>query len=87
MSYMLSSREIIIEGLVRHWDAKKIIDDLNQILLPRGYSPIYYFEGTPVANEGGMTIRILLAKPLIHDDGIVIKKILETNNLTRKNPS
>lgn len=84
MSYILGSQEIVIEGLVRHWDVKKVIDDLNQVLLSRNYSPIYYFEGTPVSGEGGMIVRIVLAKPITSDDRAVVKKLLEINGLVEK---
>lgn len=81
MSCMLGSNRIVIKGIVRHWEVKKILDDLNQALLPRGYNPLYFFEGAPNVKEGGMIVVIMLSKDLSPGDRKLVKRLVEINGL------
>lgn len=81
LSCILSPGMIVIKGLVRHWEIKKIIDDLNETLLSRKYSLAYYFEGTPSIEEGGMIVTIRLSRELSTEDMILVRKLMEINGL------
>lgn len=72
---------IIIRGIVRHWEIKKILDDLNEMLLQKKYNPLYYFEGTPSIEEGGMIVTIKLSRELSTEDMILVRKLMEINGL------
>lgn len=77
----LEGDKIIIQEAVTHWDIKDVLDELNPLLLSRGYEPKYFFEGTPVLGQGGFSVIIKLAKPLEPPHKRLIKKILEARNV------
>lgn len=80
-SFRIGPDVVVIKGLIRHWEIKKIIDDLNQVLLVKNYNPIYYFEGSPSTEQEGMIITVRLSKTLTDEDSSLLKKLLEINGL------
>ncbi|MEM4717597.1 MAG: hypothetical protein QXE81_02415 [Desulfurococcaceae archaeon] len=81
MSCVLKPNAIVIKGLVSHWEVKRILDKLNETLLPRNYGLLYYFEGSPCIEEGGMIVTIELTKELAPEDMVLIRKLMEINGL------
>ncbi|ADG90705.1 hypothetical protein [Thermosphaera aggregans] len=77
----LSKNKIIIQEAWSQYDIRDILDDVNPILVSKGYSPTYFFEGTPVLGIGGFSVIIKLAKDLTDADYRVIKRILLLRNI------
>jgi len=77
----LSKNKIIIQEAWTQYDIRDILDDINPILVSKGYSPTYFFEGTPVLGVGGFSVIIKLAKELTDADYRVIKRILLLRNI------
>jgi hypothetical protein len=77
----LSKNKIIIQEAWTQYDIRDILDDINPILVSKGYSPTYFFEGTPVLGVGGFSVIIKLAKDLTDADYRVIKRILLLRNI------
>jgi hypothetical protein len=77
----LSKNKIIIQEAWSQYDIRDILDDINPILVSKGYSPTYFFEGTPVLGVGGFSVIIKLAKDLTDADYRVIKRILLLRNI------
>jgi hypothetical protein len=77
----LSKNKIIIQEAWTQYDIRDILDDINPILVSKGYSPTYFFEGTPVLGVGGFSVLIKLAKDLTDADYRVIKRILLLRNI------
>lgn len=77
----LSKNKIIIQEAWTQYDIRDILDDINSILVSKGYYPTYFFEGTPVLGVGGFSVIIKLAKDLTDADYRVIKRILLLRNI------
>jgi len=77
----LSKNKIIIQEAWTQYDIRDILDDINPILVSKGYSPTYFFEGTPVLGIGGFSVIIKLAKDLTDADYRVIRRILLLRNV------
>ena len=77
----LSKNKIIIQEAWSQYDIRDVLDDINPILVSKGYSPTYFFEGTPVLGVGGFSVIIKLAKDLTDADYRVIKRILLLRNI------
>lgn len=77
----LSKNRIIIQEAWSQHDIRDILDDINPILVSKGYSPTYFFEGTPVLGVGGFSVIIKLAKELTDTDYRVIRRILLFKNI------
>ncbi|MGB9827928.1 MAG: hypothetical protein ACPLSM_05365, partial [Thermosphaera sp.] len=77
----LSKNRIIIQEAWSQHDIRDILDDINPILVSKGYSPTYFFEGTPVVGVGGFSVIIKLAKELTDTDYRVIRRILLFKNI------
>jgi hypothetical protein len=77
----LSKNKIIIQEAWTQYDIRDILDDINPILVSKGYSPTYFFEGTPVLGVGGFSVIIKLDKDLTDADYRVIKRILLLRNI------
>lgn len=78
MKCIISRREIIIKEVVDQWIVQRILENLNPLLLTKGYGPRYYFEGSPVIANGGMILTIRLSKDLLQEDKNFIKRYMET---------
>ena len=72
MIVRVSSKTIIIQEAMSYWDLRSVLDDVNSILLSKGYRPTYYFEGTPIMGQGGFSVIIKLERGL----GVLDKKVL-----------
>ncbi|WP_448579369.1 hypothetical protein [Thermosphaera sp.] len=77
----LSKKMIIIQEAWSQYDIRDVLDDINPILVSKGYSPTFFFEGTPVLGVGGFSVIIKLAKELTDADYRVIKRILLFKNI------
>lgn len=77
----LEDDKIIVQEAATHWDIKDVLDELNPLLLSKGYEPKYFFEGTPVIGQGGFSVIIKLARPLEPGHRRLIRKLLEAHNI------
>ncbi len=78
MNCVIGEDCIIIRGAVTMWDLKRVLDDLNPLLLLKGYEPKYYFEGFLSPEERGIVLTIKLARGLSKEDKRAIKLFMET---------
>jgi len=75
----LSKRVIVVQEAASHWDLRSVLENINPVLLSKGYKPTYFFEGTPVLGQGGFSVIIKLDRDLGELEFKVLEKIL--NNL------
>jgi hypothetical protein len=60
----LSRNTIIVQEVITYWDLRSVLEQINPILLSKGYKPKYFFEGTPVIGQGGFSMIIKLDREL-----------------------
>ncbi len=72
----ISNDKIIVQEAMSYWDLRYVLDDLNQILLSKGFKPKYFFGGTPVMGQGGFSVIIKLDKKLLEYDKKLLSRIL-----------
>ncbi len=77
----LSKKIIVIQEAMSYWDLRNVLDHVNQVLLGKGYSPRYFFEGTPVMGQGGFSVIIKLDKELGELEFKVLERILSNLGL------
>lgn len=77
----LSKRVIVVQEAVSHWDLRSVLENINPVLLSKGYKPTFFFEGTPILGQGGFSVIIKLDRDLGELEYKVVERILSNLGL------
>jgi len=72
----LSKRTIVVQEAMSYWDLRSVLENINPVLLSKGYKPAYFFEGTPILGQGGFSVIIKLDRDLGELEYKILERIL-----------